>query len=693
MTIGSIHACSKDFQVLGSLEENERLLTNGRKFSKLKAPDRFLKDADHPILKLLHKIITFVLKIFQMLRRELGEESAEINLHDVEELTREISEALGEELPNKSDDNFYKVLRDLGHLSHSIDRCVGKSLNAYKQTLLSRNPCLDTVCTIDEALRADRVGTIATTLTDEVIPQLEQAIDLLENQVYEEDFQRSEIFLDRLYSRAPVHLNFRISAKAYLEVLERKFGESAVDRAVEYYGLEHELTLTGTDAAALTIGVVANLTEEDLRYQMPDFDTASEEGLCRKLIEVRAKVDYGCVRPGKSMRYKRQLQHDQMLLQYVNEIEDWRSQTDQISVKGLKHYSYSEYLARHVTYALFNKHKTRFPEGILIPMYDEHNGLRLMTAHQLISVKGLYGAIFKPLRPSDDYNKLHVVFRGTFCKYSILRDISPTERMHNRLFDGPGRYSYTKHEEEIYGKIRDHVLSMPNATVEFDGHSLGASDAMRAMEYFMHQQTLETDRLPIAKYILNAFNTPGIEPDVTRRFMSSLRSLEVETDLRYFDVHHDFIQELGSTRLGYWRSDEECPEFLRISFFKFNRRIEERIIALARNFFKRWKFNLQKALEAHTFYCLRLHDTDQADRLNSTFIQDVYTNHPEDVGVVYGKGMDRVSALSTNEQISSELLTASCRFGRKIKRTGQKVARVFKRFVPPFPNELRYRDV
>ncbi|ADI37980.1 hypothetical protein [Waddlia chondrophila] len=674
-----IHSISYDFKVVGSLRENERLLTNGRKFSKLQAPDRFFKNSQNPLLKLLHKIVTLALKILQALERAIRGEQSEINLHNVEELTHELSTVLENDLLLEREGELYTVLKDLGHLSHSLHQSVSGSLENYKTTLLSRSACVDASSMDDEAWQMEKFKKITDQVANEILPKLGRVIEGLESKVAEEDRKQSEKFFSQLFSKDPLDLDIRVSAKSYTEILKSKFGVSAVERALRDYELEYELALSGSDMAALAIGVVAHFKEEDLKEYIPLFDQESEEALCWQLIDLRSSMNPHVFSMRVSKPYRCQLEHDQKFLQYVNDIEDWVAVDEHVKSKGLKHYSYAEYLSRHIIYALFSESHACFPDGLLVPMYDEANALRLMTVHQLVSVKGLHGALFKSFRPVSEQNKMHVVFRGTYCRYSILRDISPTETMQNRLFDGPGRYSFTKHQENIYDKILEHASSVPHPVFEFGGHSLGASDAMRAMEYFMYRQAESVERFPLTKFVLNAFNTPGIEPDVSRRFMQSLKILNVETDLRYFDVHHDIVQELGAVRLGYWRSDETRPDFLKISIFKFNRRVEERLVALARNFFKKMSFNLKQALEAHTFYCLKLHDTENPKRLNDTFIQEILSNHPDDLGVSYGKEGDKKSELASDDQLSDSLLTTSCRIGRKLKQMSKKVATLFHR--------------
>lgn len=688
MTVASISTIRCNFEIVGSLREGERLQTNGRAFSKLKAPDRFLKKYEHPFLKLLHKIVTLALKIIQAFERFILEEKSDFNLFRVEEMTQELSNVLEAELPMERGAILYAVLQELGHVQKSLDQSIASSLENYKFTLLNRSASLNPRRNLDDSLRADRVADLVTKISVEVLPKLGQVIDQLELQVYEDDKIRSSDFLDRLFEKDPLELDFVVSRKASISVLKDKFGGAAVERALNYYGLEHERTLTGEDLAALVTGLLANITEEDLRHFLPDMDSVAEEDIGRELIALRASMVCPALLFDKSKPYYRQLEHDQMLLQYVNEIDDWTAETEETKVKGLKRYSYAEFLSRHLAYALFNKKGTQFPDGLLIPIYDDENTLRVFSAYELVSVKGLHGCLFKPFKSMEGENKVHVVFRGTYCKYSILRDISPTERLHSRLFDGPGRNSFTKHQEYLYNKILEHASSTEEPVIEFCGHSLGASDAMRAMEYFMYRQAEGPEQLPIKKFVLHAFNTPGVEPDVNRRFMRSLRTLGVETDLRYFDVHHDIIQQLGSTRLGYFRRNETCPEHLKLSIFKFNRKIEERLAALARNFFKRFRFNLEKALEAHTFYCLRLHDTYSTDNLNSTFIQDILTNNPKDMGVNYGQELKKVSETISAEELSDSLLTASCLVGRKLKRTGQKISAVFKRIFPFIKREI-----
>lgn len=676
MSIAEIQSYYHNLQVLGSLKENERLVTNGRHFSKMQAPDRFFKNREHPLAKIAHQVLTLVLKIFQAVERFIRGQHSHVNIRKIDKMAGDLLDLFKDgKIPDPSDDASYDALRDLGKAAHQLQNCADRSLAQLEKTLIWREAFLDSTVSLKDAVKGNHVRKVTAKIANEVFPKISELIETVEAGLYNKDRNSADAFFEKLFNKQDVDQTLRISSRAAIDSLEKRLGKPAIIRALELYGLSHDRVLNGKDLIAITTGALANLTDEDLPYLRSDGHSESAIGI--SLTDLRKKIDLTVLEPTEELSYGRQLEHDQTVLKSLCELEEWKAEAKEGSVQGLKHYSYAEYLSRHVVYALFNKSRTQFADGLIIPLYDKHNQLRLFTAHRLVSKKGLYGLMLKPLNQRQDQNDVHIVFRGTYCKSSLLRDISPNEKMQNHLFDGPGRYSFTKHQDAIYKNIIENLKDVVNPTAEFHGHSLGASDAKRAMEYFMYKQSELKGSLPVKKYVLNAFNTPAIEPDLARRFMESLRALKVETDLRYFDVKHDFIQELGSTRLGYWRSNETCPDFLKISVFTFDRRIEERIVALARNIFRRMKFRAQKALEAHTFYCLRLHDTDRNTELNSTFIQGIHTNHPADVGVVYGKNLDNISEKTANEEVDDHLLTASCLFGRSIKRKVLKVQRVF----------------
>ena len=677
MSVSEIGFYCHNISVVGSLKENERLLTNGRKFSKLAAPDRYLRDSKNFFVRIAHKIVTLVLKLFQALERAVRGEHAELNLLKIEEMTNQV---LDGEVPDEVDENCYDTLRLLGKASDDLQK-LGIA-NLYT-TFSGRGTKINQTLTLADLHRGNKVLEIINCIKNDVMPKISSVIEQIEQNLYDTDHSKADQFFANLFEQKAVDLTLQFSKRAAMDVLIERLGKSAVKRALKYYGLEQERSLTGQDLAAIAIGASANLTYKDLRKHVPNFDSATEQVLATKLLQLRMSLDCQVIIPTSNMPYKRQLVHDQMVLQYLNEIEEWTAESEEGSFKGLKHYSYAEYLARHVTYALFNNSHTKFPDGILIPIYDKANELSLMSAHHIVSTKGLYGALFKPVRLNEKQNEIYIGFRGTYCKSSILRDISPTETMQNRLFDGPGRYSFTKNQEQIYQNIISQIDDVPNPEIEFLGHSLGAADAMRTMEYFLYKQAESVAPLPVNKLKLNVFNTPGVEPDIAKRFMKSLRKLQIDTDLRYFDVHHDFVQELGSTRLGYWRSHESCPDYLKVSIFKFNRRVEERMMALAKNIFKRMKFNLNKALEAHTFYCLRLHETDDPQQVNSTFIQDVFTNHERDTGITYGQELDKQSVQIEGDELSDNLLTTTCFIGRSIKRKALKAKKYFREYFLP----------
>jgi hypothetical protein len=681
VSIVEINHFRPSFAALGSLEPNERLLTTGgRSVSKLQAPDRFLKGANHPLLKLIHRIITVVFKLIQAIKRYFLDQKTDLNIARVEVLTEDLLDVLGGTIPDSGTPGYYGALRDLGNVASSLKKTVDRGLENYKQTCLHGEVGLSESDSIRKGAQADRVDLVISRLSGEVLPLLGQKIEELETRVYQKNRETAERIFGQVAKKKPMECGFlestTLSSKAFLDILKEHYGAPAVKRALKFYGLSNEKVLSGVDAASLIIGMTANLTLEDLKTVFSDCDQLPESELCSRLIEMRQSIAYRLVKPLPSQKYHKQLEHDQMIIRDLNEVGHFSAQTTgNLKVDGLKHYSYSEYLARYITYALFNCNSVKFAEGILIPMYNEENELQLVEAHQLISKNGLHGAIIKPVLPDSPERPFYVTFRGTYCMDSILRDISPSERMQSRLFDGPGRCSYTQNQDSINEAIRKHLQGTSCRTIEFMGHSLGATDAMRAMEYFMQSQ-IGSQSIPIEEYRLSAFNTPALEPDVADRFFHSVNELKTKTVLRYFDVHHDPIQHLGTMRLGYWRTHATCPENLKISIFKFNRRVDERLAALARNFFKRTRFKWKKALEAHTFACLSSYDSSKADQLNSTFIQDIYSNNPVDQTITYGQELEKSSMLASEEEIGDHMLTLFGRIGRRLKRQVIKVKRL-----------------
>lgn len=658
MSIIELSKYSQSCAVLGSLKQNERLHTSWGRVSKYKAPDRFLKNAESLIAKVVHKIVTLIVKLIQAIERLICGQSTTSNIKKVENLTDKILNTLDEDLPESTSKESYIALRQLGYVQSSLKRAVDCGLEAFKITNGDK--------------KEEKIQAVINKIIEKVLPNLREKIAELERRSFDTDCKVVERLIDQVCGADSVETDVIFSTAAVKEKLGEKYGDKAVVRALEFYHLENERSLTGTDLAALMTGIVANLTADDI----PDFKSLNIESLCATLETMR-DIQYTSVQPVKKMPYCRQLQHDQMVLSYIKEVDDYRATTsNKLPARSLKHFSHSEYLSRQISYALFNHSKVRFAEGLLFPIYDKKDRLCLVQAHELVSHEGLHGALIKPAKPMGKRDKYQIVFRGTYCTKSLMRDFSPSERQFTSFFDGPGRRSFEKFRDQIIDRIYGHIDGVNQPKLVFDGHSLGAADAMRTMELLMHCEA-EKGMKSIYAFNLFAYNTPSLEPDITYRFIESAHALGVPIRLRYFDVHHDPVQQVGSHRLGYYRINQNRPTNVKISIFKFNRNFEERVRALARNFFRRSKFVLSKALEAHTFYCLKGKDTKNPEELNTTFIQDIFTNNVKDVGIKYGIECTEISALSTEDQIEDELVTPFCFVGRKINRFAQRVEKVF----------------
>ncbi len=656
MSILEISKYNNSCAVLGSLKEGERLHTCWGRVSKYGATDRFLKGAESPIMQVVHRIVMLVIKLIQTIERFIFRQSTSLNLKKVQNLSKKILKTLDKDLPKTASKESYAALEQLGYVQASLKKAVTHGLKKLK---------------ITAHLKESKVQEAIDKISDEVLPKLGEKIAEIEAQLLKEDSSTVHQLIKQVCGDEQVDTDVVFSKAVAEKKLGDKYGKKAVARAFQFYRLENKLSLTGTDFVALMTGTVANLTAEDF----PNFGSMSTGDLCKALEEIR-DIQYNKIEPSKEMPYRKQLQHDQTVLNYIKEVDDYRATSTDISSRTLKHFSHSEYLSRQISYALFDQSNVRFTEGLLFPIYDKNDDLCLVQAHQLVSHEGIHGALIKPAKPKASRNKYQIVFRGTYCKESLMRDFSPNERLFTSFFDGPGRRSFEIYRNQIVHRMKPHLKNADKPILEFMGHSLGAVDAMRMMEYYMHLEALK-EKSPIHAFNLFAYNTPSLEPDITRRFIESAHVLGSPIRLRYFNVHHDPIQQVGSHRLGYYRSDQEKPENVKISIFKFNRNFEERIRALTKNFFSRSKFILSKALEAHTFYCLKRHDTENPEELNTTFIQDIFTNHDKDAGIQYGRDLNEISSKNTEDEMGDELVTPFCLVGRKINRFVKRVENVF----------------
>jgi len=434
----SLDEYSHNSSVLGSLKGNERLWGTGHKFSKNSAPDAILKGSKNPFLRVIRQVIKVTLKIFQAIGRGVTGQKVERNIKKVEVLTNNILELLKQDFPKDDQPEYYHALQKLGRIRTSLINAKGTGLVNYKKTCEEGLASLIRDKKKVRTQRGAEVQEIMDQIKGKVLTQLKAKIDEMETKTLKKD----KDVIDKLSSKSLEKTFF--TNRAAKKFLCERFGGATVDRALEYYQLQEARVLSGTDFIALSTGIVANLTYEDLfeiycnkqksiaqsekgsamavslnlvgftdeNYDMlmkQDFSNLSEEDKCMDLAEVR-NFNYGVVTPHKKMKYFKQLKHDQGLLRCLarnEEVADGK----EFKVGNLTSSYYTKYLARDFLLTLFDGSKSQFPQGLLLSYYDTNGKVRLGSASTMIAGKLTYGIRIEPVMATNGNEEL-IILKG-----------------------------------------------------------------------------------------------------------------------------------------------------------------------------------------------------------------------------------------------------------------------------------------
>lgn len=683
-----IETFKSNTEVLAKLSKNCEIWTFGNRLVRIEGPTPIDENAS-PFKQTLNKILSFLEKLFLAIGRVFSGQSEEKTLTALRELTGQLCEELDKEPPETGSNEFYLALEGLGVLGRNLSRAANTGLPKYSKHCENGSHYLIPYTPEVKNKYAEEVQKVIKKIDATILPLLADRIMEMQDLSNRDGTHQTKKIYEALHSKNdldPAELSkIQLSSEAFILFAETHFSEEHIQRVLKYYGLKQRLVLSGTDVQALFIGLSANITQKDLEtvYELQNrgenvktLNSLGTKGICDLLAEVR-NISSPPVENCMHLPYFNQLTHDLKVLDTLNDYVDFdpNKKLDKTETGSLRKYSYTEFLTRHLSYALYDHSDVKFPDGILFSMFDEEGKLCLKEAGKIVGEDGLYASWVRPgfIDSKDKDIPLQVIYRGTNCKDSVLRDISPFETALHPFFDGPGRVSFEKKRDEILAKMQEQaefLTSQTSAkvTLEVMGHSLGASDAERTVEYLAYKLRKEKNH-PFEEVRMFAFNAPSIESDVARRFIKSLDKVKTPFNLHYLDAHHDLVQELGTKRLGYCGASLSKPENLTISLYKFNRPLLEKIEAFAKSLFYEIKFIFFRNRQAHSYFFLKLHNQENPENYNTTFIQNIYTNNDLSVGLHYGKDSKKVyEKIMDQEAMDDHLLTNAARIGRKMKK-------------------------
>lgn len=678
VSLEQIDLLNQNSKAISSFKQNDQIWTFGKRMVRIAGPE--VSKEQNVFFQTVDKIIALAVKIILAIGRLFTGQNDEHSIQKLETMVKQLNEELKKTLPPTSGKEFYAALEGFGKIRRNLEQAVKSGLHAYKKATEEGTPYFIKGTPKARQACAEHIQLVLEQIESYYLPKIDGKIQKMKEAVSEKDTHMASAICLVAYKN-----NMKLVTKENLpniHVLTDSVkaicnSSKQFERVLKYYGLDKRLTLTGTEVAAVLIGLAANITLRDIN--------CDDEVSALATITEHRKIDYDFITATPDMKFRAQLQHDQKLLYILNDYKDFDpgKEPGKIPVESLRKYSYTEFLTRHLCYALFDGPKTQFPDGLLFPMIDKDNKVVLMEASKVVAGKGLYAALVKPAFIEDDQKEapVELIFRGTYCRDSLLRDINPAERVLSLFFEGPGRASFEAKQDEIVKKVlealKELIKKHPELKVKFEvlGHSLGASDAQRALEYLAHVLAKKGENT-VSEMNLFAFNSPNVESDIAKRFIDSVEKLKIPFNMHYFDVHHDLVQEFGTKRIGYCGSKKACPDNLSTTVVKFNRNLLERIEAFAKNLFSQAKYLFYKEFEAHCEYSFKLHDKDDAAKYNTTFIQNIYTTSPQETGLLYGKNVNKVSKLIPQKDMDGHLLTNSGRIGRKLKKFGYDVLHV-----------------
>lgn len=692
-SISSFQSLSQNFQTLGSLERGERLSVGDKdKIFKYQSPDVLLKNSKNIFAKGLHHLLTFALKIIQALGRLFRGQTVGKDIRTLDGLADLTTVLLNKEKQsflNSDSPVFYEALSALGQIHWYGTKATDVGLKNYQATLLSGEADLIRDNQRVRTESAKEVEEISQKINEKVLIPMLATIEEMEENVLSRDKIKTEIVVKSFIQSGQVGEETFITTKAVKAVIADLYGESAFDRAIERMNLVSERVLSDDAVRALIVSIVANVTLEDLEkiyenrdnqiFNFPkdvgafikDFKELSVEETVMLLRSVR-NVNYKTVSVSENHPSSSQLKHNKYFLDGLNEMCEYSGKAEAgESVGDLKKFAYAEYFAHDLVYRLFKEPETTFSEGVLIPFFDKKNNISLNEVHTLVSNSGLHGVTFEPVCVPEDAKKVRVqvVFRGTNCNASVKRDTSFSEKEFAYGFEGPGRMSFKAQEEVMIQRLQSRIDIITasgekgrKVCLEFMGHSLGGSDAMRKLElYTDHLVNNEEDRVKVYGMNLFAFNSPAIESDKVLRFSQNVAQLPYPFKLRYFDAHGDAVQEFGKTRLGYLNEEADKIENMFVSIIKSDRDEQLKVDSLTKDFIGRQIAKAKRALRSHLAFVMKNSELTDSKKQNNAYIESFITDYPKDGNLRFGHSLENKAQLYTIGELNDKLLTLTGR--------------------------------
>lgn len=606
---GDIDSITEEFDWVAGLEENERLYQDkthgGAIAGKYGNPAK------------VSWVWAYGRKWVQAYNRNSNGDSTENACQRIQDISDEVLELLDQPFHSKFDfyNNYLNRLTKYNALYKKMVTCIEdeKGLHLLKGTIES---CEVNATNRDSKSTSSKAKAVSETIKkveavsvalkekiDEYLKiqqksqldgkepkaHLEEVLEMILNP--EVDFEMSATNINRCQA---------LSAADVKVVLSEAFGEAVVNDMLTIYSLDKEAFLNYDDFYALTMGIVSNLTYQDvhdivknkqgkayaklnavLGAKLPnlaDDKDVIEEKTLFKILNVLRAVDVGPSISAGEKPYALQLRGDLSSIESCNIVSEYRSHKSAFkgtcTVQKLKEtFGYIEHLARDHTYSRFDHAEYQFRDGVIFPQYDENGNKVCRQAHKLFNKDFIFALGVSPIKGiSEEEHKVQVVFRGTADFGSVQRDIKVKS-----LYGGPGGDEFAKHEDGIIGNVEAFLgaLELDDVTLEISGHSLGATDAMR-MAKLWAEHAVKKNASSEAYSKVNAvnlvtFNGPGYDASYRDSFYDSVVALPgKQFNVTLLTTHLDKVHKYGTFYAGQIDEGNDKPDNLNRRWIQFD---------------------------------------------------------------------------------------------------------------------------
>jgi beta-galactosidase beta subunit len=508
--------------------------------------------------------------------------------------------------------NYSKRLQDFDNLYKEMRNSVaeGKGLNTLKETVLSCEANMSSRSvdsTSAKIIKIEETIEKVTLASVELKKKIDEYIEIqLSSQL--KDGKTINVHLQELLmmildpkkdfdvqgmnvNRASV-----LSAAVAKEVLTDAFGEPVVDDVFKMYQLHETQILDYDDFHALTMGIVSNLTYQDVHVivkgqegiafeklksafgaKLPtlaeDADVIEEKILFDILYLLR-NVDQGSMTCPETKPYKTQFYGDLSSIESCNVVSEYDFTNSQYDshIEELKTFGYIEHLARDHTYSRFHEESYQFRDGVVFPQFNEKGEKVCREGCKIFNKDFIFALGVSPVKGvSEEKQKVQIVFRGTADAGSVYRDIKVQS-----LYGGPGGNEFEANQEAIIANVEAFLsgLEMDDMTLEFSGHSLGSTDAMRMLKLWSEHAVMKRAQPAYSKVKtvnLTPFNGPGFDKTYRDILYNSIVALEdKQFNITMFTTHLDKVHKYGMFYAGQIEEGKAKPANLNRRWIQFN---------------------------------------------------------------------------------------------------------------------------